>query len=96
MPPIAASAPAIVDPKAMSDGGRASATHVGSLIGTPLYMSPEQARGANDLLDVRSDLFSACVMFHELLTLHHRFEDVKSLPALLVAIQTTEPGPRPR
>ena len=76
-----------------AEGVRASATNVGSLIGTPLYMSPEQARGANDLLDARSDLFSACTMFDELLTLRHRFESATTLPALLVAIQITEPGP---
>ncbi len=80
-----------VDVKSMSEAMRASATNVGSLIGTPLYMSPEQARGANDLLDTRSDLFSACVLFDELLTLRHRFESATTLPALLVAIQTTEP-----
>ena len=83
------------DPSMLVAGdGRASATSVGSLIGTPLYMSPEQARGQNDALDARSDLFSACVMFFEMLNLgHHRFEDVTSLPALLAAVQTTEPAP---
>ena len=82
------------DPSALvTADGRASATSFGALIGTPLYMSPEQARGQNDALDARSDLFSACVMFHELLNAgHHRYEDAKTLPALLVAIQTTEPA----
>ena len=78
----------------VTSDGRASATSVGSLIGTPLYMSPEQARGQNDALDARSDLFSACVMFHEMLNLgHHRFEELNSLPALLAAVQSTEPAP---
>jgi serine/threonine protein kinase len=68
-------------------------TSVGALVGTPLYMSPEQTRGQNDALDARSDLFSACVMFHELLNDgHHRYEDVKTLPGLLMAIQTTDPA----
>jgi serine/threonine-protein kinase len=81
------------DPNALvTADGRASMTSFGALIGTPLYMSPEQARGQNDALDARSDLFSACVMFHEMLNLgHHRFEDVKTLPALLHAVQTQEP-----
>ncbi|MGE0788161.1 MAG: serine/threonine-protein kinase [Sandaracinaceae bacterium] len=69
--------------------GRASSTHSGALIGTPLYMSPEQALGAP--LDARSDLYSAAVMFHEMLNLEHRFAKVPSLPALLVAIQMTDP-----
>ncbi len=84
-----------VDAKALTgEAARASSTHVGSLIGTPLYMSPEQARGANDLLDTRSDLYSAVVLFDELLTLRHRFETATTLPSLLLAIQETEPPTR--
>ncbi len=80
-----------IDVKAITgEAVRASVTNFGSLIGTPLYMSPEQARGANDLLDMRSDLYSACVMFHELLMLRHRHESATTLPALLVAIQTMD------
>jgi serine/threonine-protein kinase len=86
------------DPSALvvSDG-RASMTSAGALIGTPLYMSPEQSKGQNDALDARSDLFSASVMFHEMLNLgHHRLEHIHSLPALLHAIQTDEPLPATR
>ena len=69
-----------------TERGRMYATCVGSLIGTPAYMSPEQARGDNDIIDARSDLYSAAVLFHELLTLKHYFEDKTTTDDLLLAV----------
>lgn len=42
-------------------------TQTGALIGTPVYMSPEQAQGMSDI-DHRSDIYSAAAVLYECLT----------------------------
>lgn len=47
--------------------GLATKTKTGALLGTPFYMSPEQARGTSEL-DARSDLWSLAVIAYQCLT----------------------------
>ncbi|MFO0935836.1 MAG: serine/threonine-protein kinase [Gemmataceae bacterium] len=66
-------------------------TNVGMVLGTPQYMSPEQATGSS--VDGRSDLFSLGTTLYLMLTGHLPF-DAPTAPSLLLEITTKNP-PRP-
>ena len=51
---------------AISNAGGERLTHTGIMLGTPLYMSPEQASA--DQIDARSDIYSLGVVTYEMIT----------------------------
>jgi serine/threonine-protein kinase len=72
-------------------GGMGSRTRTGMLLGTPAYMSPEQVKSARDV-DQRADLWSAGVMFYEMLTGRVAFPAPTEY-ARLAAVLSVEPEP---
>jgi serine/threonine protein kinase/WD40 repeat protein len=65
-------------------------TQTGGLLGTPRYMSPEQAEG--DPIDGRSDVYSLGATLYELLALRPPF-DGKTVAELIQQIHHREPTP---
>jgi serine/threonine protein kinase len=68
----------------MVEGASKGMTGTGTALGTPYYMSPEQAQGKRDL-DHRADIYSLGVMSYEALAGRLPFED-ESYPLLLFKI----------
>lgn len=75
---------------APGDGGDGRLTRTGLVIGSPRYMSPEQAAGDRDL-DGRSDLYALGLIGYELLAGAPAFDG--GTPATLLVRQLTQPPP---
>lgn len=74
----------------LSRSAISDSTQAGMMLGTPRYMSPEQATGDN--VDGRSDLFSIGLIMYEMITGQKAF-DAESMTTLILQIVQKDPVP---
>jgi len=80
----------ILDFGLVRHGGDSLRTIDGAVLGTPRYMSPEQARG--EKADSSSDLFSLGAVLYQMLSGHQAFEG-ETLYSLLISVSNADYAP---
>jgi serine/threonine-protein kinase len=74
--------------------GDASVTHTGAILGTPCYMSPEQAAGSRGDVGPTSDVWSLGAILYQMLTGRPPFQAATPMDTLLAVLESDPPVPR--
>ena len=74
--------------------GDASVTHTGAILGTPCYMSPEQAAGSRGDVGPTSDVWSLGAILYQMLTGRPPFQAATPMDTLLAVLESDPPMPR--
>jgi eukaryotic-like serine/threonine-protein kinase len=82
----------VLDFGVAKDGGNAELTAVGTVMGTPAYMAPEQARGAR-FADARSDLYAVGAVLYRMLTGRPPYEEADVNATLIRLMQEAPERP---
>lgn len=84
--------PMVMDFGLAKELGNKGLTATGEIMGTPGYMSPEQARGQTQLIDRRTDVYSLGAMFYSILVGKAPFQGSSPLEIVLKVINEDPPS----